>query len=308
MLFTLVASLGIGLLAFWLITQNLNRITRTAKQFQEGNLQARISVNSSDELAVLAHTFNAMADTLVRNLEELKTEEKLRRELIANVSHDLRTPITAVHGYAETMILKKKNLTDADRDRYITIIFQSTEKLRKLVDQLFELSKLEALESKPNKEPFNLAELIREIYHQYLILAQQKNLTMNCLHCEGSVLVRADIGMMERVHQNLIDNAIKYTPAGGSVSISLSTKGNVAEIAVSNSGPGILPLHLPHIFERFHFKPGAGPTPPPAGMGLGLVIVKRILDLHGFSIEVQTEPDGPTRFCFQVPLVNESSG
>lgn len=303
MVFTLIASLAIGLLAFWLITHNLSRIIKTAKEFREGNLQARIEVNSSDELSVLAHTFNDMADTLVRNLEELKTEEKLRRELIANVSHDLRTPITAVLGYAETIMMKREKLSEAERDQYITIIFQSTEKLRKLVDQLFELSKLEALESIPDKETFNIGELIQDIYHQYLILAQQKDIAMDCLNFEGSTLVRADIGMMERVLQNLIDNAIKYTSIGGTISISLTSKGNQLTIAVSNSGPGILPLHLPHIFERYHHKADSGAKSHPTGMGLGLVIVKRILDLHGFPIDVQTEPDGPTRFCFHVPLV-----
>lgn len=134
MLITLVAAFIVGLLAFRFLMQNLDKIMQTVKRFREGNLQARIEVNSRDELAILAHTFNEMADTLEKNLEELKTVEKLRRELIANVSHDLRTPIAAVHGYAETIVMKKDALSPAERDRYTNIILQSTEKLAKLVD------------------------------------------------------------------------------------------------------------------------------------------------------------------------------
>jgi signal transduction histidine kinase len=303
MLITLVAAFIAGLFAFRFIMQNLDKIMQTVKEFRKGNLQARIKVDSSDELALLAHTFNEMADTLEKNLEELKTVEKLRRELIANVSHDLRTPIAAVHGYAETIVMKKDTLSPAERERYTNIILQSTEKLAKLVDQLFELSKLEAPERKPHVEVFNIAELVQEVYHRYLILAGQKKISMNCIHCQDNIFVRADIGMMERVLQNLIDNAIKYTPEEGAISIRLGTQDNQLDILVSNTGPGIPASYLPHIFERYSQKSTSSPTLPPGGMGLGLVIVKRILDLHGFTIDVQTQPDKETHFRFQLPIV-----
>jgi signal transduction histidine kinase len=303
-LITLVAAFIVGLLAFHFIMQNLDKIMQTVKGFRKGNLQARIKVNSRDELAVLAHTFNEMADTLEKNLEELKTVEKLRRELIANVSHDLRTPIAAVHGYAETIVMKKDTLSKEEREHYTNIILQSTEKLTKLVDQLFELSKLEALERKPHLELFNIAELVQEVYHQYLILAGQKKISMNCINCHDNTFVLADIGMMERVLQNLIDNAIKYTPQEGAISIRLSYQDNQLDIIVSNTGPGIPAAYLPHIFERYSPKSTNGPAFPPSGMGLGLVIVKKILDLHGFTIDVQTQPNGETHFCFQLPIVH----
>jgi signal transduction histidine kinase len=303
-LITLVAAFIVGLLAFRFIMQNLDKIMQTVKEFRKGNLQARIKVNSRDELAVLAHTFNEMADTLEKNLEELKTVEKLRRELIANVSHDLRTPIAAVHGYAETIVMKKDTLSKEEREHYTNIILQSTEKLTKLVDQLFELSKLEALERKPHLELFNIAELVQEVYHQYLILAGQKKISMNCINCHDNTFVLADIGMMERVLQNLIDNAIKYTPQEGAISIRLSYQDNQLDIIVSNTGPGIPAAYLPHIFERYSPKSTNGPAFPPSGMGLGLVIVKKILDLHGFTIDVQTQPNGETHFCFQLPIVH----
>jgi signal transduction histidine kinase len=200
--------------------------------------------------------------------------------------------------------MKKDILSPAERDRYTNIILQSTEKLAKLVDQLFELSKLEALERKPHLEVFNIAELVQEVYHQYLILAGQKKIPMDCINCHDNIFVRADIGMMERVLQNLIDNAIKYTPEEGTIFIRLSSRENQLEILVSNTGPGIPAAYLPHIFERYSQKSTSGPTVPPSGMGLGLVIVKRILDLHGFIIDVQTQPDRETRFRFQLPIVH----
>jgi two-component system heavy metal sensor histidine kinase CusS len=110
--------------------------------------------------------------------------------------------------------------------------------------------------------------------------------------------------MMERVLQNLINNAIKYTPQEGAISIRLSYQDNQLDIIVSNTGPGIPAAYLPHIFERYSPKSTHGPAFPPSGMGLGLVIVKKILDLHGFTIDVQTQPNGETHFCFQLPIVH----
>jgi HAMP domain-containing protein len=141
---TLAVTLGvtfvIGLVAFWFITRNLTAITSTVRRFREGDLTARIRLRATGELAQLAQTFNQLADGMAAHLEELKTLEKMRRELVANISHDLRTPVTAIHGYAETLWLKKNGLTPTERDDYTHIILQSAGKLRNLVEELFELS------------------------------------------------------------------------------------------------------------------------------------------------------------------------
>jgi signal transduction histidine kinase len=300
MVITLAATLLIGLGAFRLITRNLQAIIDTVEEFHQGDLQSRIKIKSRDEFALLARTFNQMADTLAGNLEELKTAEALRRELIANVSHDLRTPIAAIQGYAETIMMKSESLTEADRERYTGIILQSSEKLRKLVEELFELSKLEASESKPYMEVFNVAELMGEVFVQYRILAQPKHLSVSYTSSQAAILVRADIGMIERVMQNLIDNAIKYTPEKGHITIQVDTVGTQVHISVANTGPGIPSSQLPHLFNRYTT---ANPDKsPPSGMGLGLVIVKRILDLHVFPISVENTAAGETRFTFQMPI------
>jgi signal transduction histidine kinase len=300
MLLTLAATLLIGLGAFRLITRNLKAIISTVEKFHQGDLQSRIKIESRDEFALLARTFNQMADTLARNLEELKTAEALRRELIANVSHDLRTPIAAIQGYAETIMMKNESLTNADRERYTGIILQSSEKLRKLVDELFELSKLEASQSKPYMEVFNVAELMGEVFVQYRILAQPKHLSVSYTSSQAAILVRADIGMIERVMQNLIDNAIRYTPANGNITIQVDTTGTQVHISVANTGPGIPSSQLPHLFSWY--ATASLDKSPPSGMGLGLVIVKRILDLHAFPISVENTAAGETRFTFQMPL------
>ena len=295
---TLVAALVIGLLAFWIITRNLNQIIQTVKQFREGNWHARIPFKAKGELGELAATFNEMADTLLRNVEELNRTEKLRRELIGNISHDLRTPLAAVHGYAETMLMKKDTLTAAERNQYTSVILQSSERLKKLVAALFELSKLEAQEVQIHPEPFVLAELIQEAMHAFKITAQQKEINLGCVHCENPARVYADIGLLERVLQNLLDNALKYTPSGGTVTLELTQQPKLLEISVLDTGPGIPESLLPYLFDHYQRYSQAHSE----GAGLGLVIVKKILELHHTQIFVTSKLGQGTRFWFQLPI------
>ena len=138
----LIGSLLIGLLSIWIITKNLQDIVTTVKRFKEGDHKARIAKADDKDLAVLSTTFNDMADTIEANIDELKSVENLRRELIANVSHDLRTPLAIMQGYAETLLIKNDNLSSVDRKKYLHIVLESSEKLSHLITQLFEYSKL----------------------------------------------------------------------------------------------------------------------------------------------------------------------
>ena len=299
---TLLVAFAIGLVAFWFITRHLNAITSTVRRFREGDLTARIQMGASGELLVLAQTFNQMADGMAAHLEELKTLEKLRRELVANISHDLRTPVTAIHGYAETLWLKKNNLANAERDYYAHIILQSAGKLRNLVEELFELSKLDALESTPHREPINLRELVQEVYQAFKWQADAKHISLSCTNGAGVTIVEIDAGMMERVLQNLVDNAIKYTPAGGSVVMRIAESAESVEVSVTDTGTGIAPDVLPYIFDRYYRRAENQASPPPGGMGLGLVIVKKILELHYAEISVDTALNQGSRFSFRLPV------
>lgn len=296
---TLVSALLLTLLVLWGLTRNLRRVIQTVRQFEKGDLKARIKVDSNTEIAALASTFNSMADTILRNIEELKQVDHLRRELIANVSHDIRTPISVMHGYTETMLIKAGSLEPAQRQEYLKIILKSAERLKQLVADLFELSKLEARQVEPKREIFFISDLLQDITHKYKLLAQQRNIELNTSLATRMPAVNADIAMIERVLQNLIDNALQFTPENGEVSITLEEKEKNVEISVINSGAGIPEEKLEKIFDRYYKEQKSSPA---EGTGLGLAIVKNILQIHETDIRVVSEQLGLTKFSFTLPV------
>jgi signal transduction histidine kinase len=161
------AALAVGLLLIWLLTRHLNYLIQVVRRFQQGDLQARIPVKSGDEISQLSLAFNEMAETLSSNMAHTENIEKSKRELIANVSHDLRTPLTIIHGYVETLLMKENLIDINDRKQYLQTILQGTENLKKLVNELFELSQLESHQRQLNKEPFFINELISDIVQNY---------------------------------------------------------------------------------------------------------------------------------------------
>lgn len=295
---TLVAAFGLGIFLIALLTQNLRSIIATVKQFEEGNYHARIPVKNSGELADLSHTFNHMADTILKNIEDLKEVDKLRRELIANVSHDLRSPMSVIQGYIETMMMKGDKLSNEERQRYLEIIFKSSEKLNHLVADLFELSKLEAKQVRLQQEQFSMNELLQDTAKQYQLKANEKNIKLKT-EFSGESLIHADISMMQRVIQNLMDNALKYTPENGEVKIHSSIQEGELAVTVSNSGKGIPQEQLPHIFDRYFMldKESHGID----GSGLGLAIVKKIIDIHDAKIQVESQENENTTFTIILP-------
>ena len=178
--------------------------------------------------------------------------DNLRRELVANVSHDLRTPLAAIHGYTETILMKSDTMEKKERKEHLQTRLTSTERLKKLVEELFELSKLEARETKPNLEAFQLSELAHDIRQKKLILAESKNITLTLDTLHDLPLVKADIGMIEKVFQNLIDNALKFTPNDGTIMIRLTDETDNIKVSISDSGIGISKDQIPHIYDRFN--------------------------------------------------------
>lgn len=298
---TLVAAALIGLIALLYITKNLRTIVRTVREFQQGNHGARIRLSSSGELNELATSFNEMADTIVKNLQEIKTMDSLRRELVANVSHDLRTPLSTIHGYIETLMIKAESLSKEEREQYLKTVLTSTERLRKLVEELFELSKLEAKQTKPKPEPFSISELVQDIGQKYLIIAEKKGLAFQCVFPKDLPMIVADIALIDRVIQNLVDNAIKFTPAGGVVRIELHRLTDAVDVKISDTGAGILPEDIPHIFDRYN-KGSQKNIFQNDGAGLGLAIVKKILEVHHLSIDVDSTVNEGTAFSFKLPV------
>jgi len=294
---TMVAAFSMGLLAIWIITRNLRAIIQTVRKFEKGDLHARIKVKSDDELGELAFTFNRMAETLLKNIEQLKEVDTLRKELIANISHDLRTPLSVIHGYVETLTIKMNDLTQEKQDKYLKIILKSTDRLKDLVSDLFQLSQLEARQVKPNLEKFAIAELINDLTAKYQLLAKEKSITLEAQIENSNALVSADLALMERVLQNLLDNALRHTPDNGEVSLGVSTVDNEVQVSVSNTGEGIPEEALNHIFDRYFTGESRG-----IGSGLGLAIVKNILEIHNSVINVKSKLKEKTTFFFQLPL------
>ncbi|GAB4286241.1 MAG: ATP-binding protein [Ignavibacteriaceae bacterium] len=299
-LLTLFAALALGLVAIRFITKNLTTISKTVKDFKNGDLNARIRFKSGKgELAELADNFNEMADTILDNIKKIRSMENLRSELIANVSHDLRTPLAVIHGYIETLIIKQNELSAEEKKKHLHTILKSTEKLKNLVAQLFEYSKLESMQIKLNKEPFFITELIQDVSHKYQLLAKEKGIAIKLLAPKEIPLVHADLALIDRVLQNLIDNAIKFTPEGGSITIELNNEKTNVQVSISDTGRGIPDTEIAHIFERYH---KARPDDQEVeGAGLGLAIVKKIIDIHNSTIQVKSKINHGTSFIFNLP-------
>ncbi|HFA48216.1 MAG TPA: HAMP domain-containing histidine kinase [Bacteroidetes bacterium] len=297
---SLIGSLLIGLLAIWLITRNLREIIDTVRRFKEGDYKARIPKAGDKDLAVLSTTFNDMADTIEANIEELKSVENLRRELIANVSHDLRTPLAIMQGYAETLLIKDAEIGPADRKKYLQIVLDSSEKLSHLIAQLFEYSKLEANQVQPKKEPFYLAELAHDVLQNYQLIAKEKGVQLEVEASQDLPMVFADVALVERVIQNLMDNALKFTPKGGKIVIALKNVNHAVEVRIADNGPGIPENEQAAIFERYR-KAAPSDLKSTKGAGLGLAIVKKILELHNATIRVSSKLNEGTAFMFQLP-------
>jgi signal transduction histidine kinase len=291
----------VGIVTFFLITDSICRIAAVVRRFKEGDYSARIEGYAKGNLGMLTSTFNEMADVIVDNMDKISATDKFRQELIANVSHDLRTPLSIMQGYVETLMMKKDHLSATDREKYLTIVYDSNRKLSVLVEQLFQYAKLEANLVTPQKEPFMISELAADIMMAYQLKAAEKKIHLHIETPENLPLVFADISLTERVLQNLLDNAFKFTPAGGTITIVLAETHAGVKVGVIDTGIGIPAEELTHIFERY--KQIQPRSPQSKGMGIGLAIVKKILELHQTVIEVYSEPGKGTTFNFELQSI-----
>ncbi len=298
-LLTSVIAFLLGLFVFWRLMRGMREVMTVIQKFEGGDFHSRIPPQPTTELSVLADTYNGMAATLLRNMEDLKQMDTLRRELIANVSHDIRTPISIIQGYVETMIIKEDTLDVSKKDEYMKLILRSTDRLKRLVADLFELSKLEARQVQPKREAFLMADLLQEVSQKYKLLAEEKNIQLASNFSSRLPMVFADLAMIERVLQNLMDNALKFTPAKGIITLYLLEMNNQIEVKIENSGEGIPQESVSKIFDRYYKVPNEVPA---ESTGLGLAIVKNILQIHQTDIQVISQRFGLTTFSFRLPL------
>lgn len=300
--FALVA----GLLLFAFLTRRLRSLTTEMDSFAASNFSRALTVPTTtenvngDEFARLQHTFHAMADRISEQLDTLRKTDTTRREMIANVSHDLRTPLASLIGYLETIVLKRDTLSPQEQDEFLTIATKHGRHLGKLIEELFELAKLDSLETLLHCEPVALAELLQDVAQKFALPAAQRQIQIEC-HCERNLpYVAADLGLVVRAVENLIDNALRYTPAGGRITIDLALETGHIIVRVSDTGRGIPAADLPRIFERFYRVEKS--RQDDGGSGLGLAIVKRIVELHGSTIQAVSRLNAGTTFSFRLPV------
>jgi signal transduction histidine kinase len=241
-----------------------------------------------------------MANKIREQFQGLEETDRLRRELVSNVSHDLRTPLASMHGYVETLLLKNSTLSEEERLRYLEITRKHSLRLRRLIGDLFELSKLDSASIQPSREWFPMAELLQDVVQEFELEAEKKGIHIEVDARDRESMVSADIGLIQRVLENLLRNAVRYTPRGGTISISLDPKPGAVAVAVADTGCGIAAHELDRIFDRF-YRSEQGEEVRSNSAGLGLAIVKRILDLHGSRITVTSAPNQGTRFEFEIP-------
>ena len=217
--------------------------------------------------------------------------------MVASISHDLRTPLASLVGYLETLALKDDTLTDEEKQTYLALAVGHGERLSRLIADLFELATLEATDASIKPEPFLINELANDIAQRFRLKAESKHLKLITDIPQQAPFVTGGIALIERVLENLIDNALKYTPENGAVTLALSVDDGRITTRVFDTGPGINADDLPRIFDRFfQINPARGHSTN--GAGLGLAIAQRILQLHDGAIAVESRPGHGTSFSF----------
>ena len=303
----MVAAIGLAamvlLIALQQLTRPLRRLTDELRAFR-GTAECEEIRESGDEIEVLRSALRNMEQRIAQQFQRLEDGDRQRRELISNISHDLRTPLSSIQGYVETALLRGEQIDPETRSAHLRTALRHVDLLGKRIGDLFELSKLDAGRVEPKREVFCLAELLQDVVQNYQLAAQRRGVHLSLAagsHMKARVV--ADIAMIERVLQNLIDNALRYTAQGGEVTLTVEMKGAYMEISVTDTGCGIAQEHLPHIFERYWRVTDADETETETGTssGLGLTIVKRMLDLHGSAVRVSSEFRHGTRFEFLLP-------
>ncbi len=297
-----------GLFLFRMLTRRLRSLTAAVDRFtKSGFSEISIALPAhapEDDIDQLAASFRLMAGRIEEQVRGLRKTDALRRELVANVSHDLRTPLAALRGYLDTLLLKENTLSAVEKRDYLETAARHSENLGKLVSELFELATLDSRQAPPELEPFSLPELVSDVAQKFRLAAENKGVSLTAAPPLYDLpFARGDIGLVERVLDNLLDNALRYTPAGGEVTVSVRPESyGTLSITVADSGRGIAAGDLPHVFERFY---RASPRESGSGAGLGLAIAHRIVELHGGRIDVESVSGGGSRFHFRLPSVPE---
>jgi len=305
MLGGIIAVFLIGMMTFSIMTKRLRKLNIAMIEYSDGEIiggltpDYTVKKQGGDEVDHLGRQFLLMVKKITAQMHELKKVDETRRELIANVSHDLRTPITTLQGYLETLIIKGENLDSIERGKYLKVALDYCQRLSQLVTELFELSKLDSCESILYAEPFSISDLIQDVVQKFFLRAKNSGVDLRCVQNAGGAIVYGDIALLQRALENLIENALRHTIKGDRVAVDYLLKDGKVVVKVRDTGCGIPEKELGHIFDRFYQVEKSRVNGE--GSGLGLAIAKRILELHGTTIQVQSKINIGTEFSFDMP-------
>lgn len=279
------------------ITRPIQQIAATADAIKGGDVMQRVPVTSNDEIGTLATGINDMAEKLGNDIEKLRKLERVRSEFLANVSHELRTPIFSIQGFLETLLDGAVDDPHVNRE-FLEKAHHHANRLNTLLSDLIEISRIESGEMKMSFRYFSLSDLLQQVVQEMQPQAAKKSLALTLIPPPAlDEKVYGDRERLKQVMINLIDNAIKYTETGGSITVGAAREGTKAAIRVQDTGCGIAPEHQARIFERF-YRVDRDRSREVGGTGLGLAIVKHIVEAHGGTIRVDSEMGKGSTFTF----------
>ena len=293
----IASALGLVLTAYTAvrITRPLTELANAAKRLAQGDMSVKVRVYADDEIGEVSRAFNSMVDAL-------QTMEEQRKGFVANVSHELRSPITSIAGYLQGML--DGNIPQEEHQKYMQVVYDETQRLTRLIRDLLDLSRIESGNVPMNPVDFNINELMRRVLIKYEGRLDEKNMEVEAEFADEPCMVHADMDRIEQVVSNLVDNAIKFCGQYGKLTLETRWEGDLCTVTVADDGAGIDEKDLPHVFDRFYTVDKAHTAGK--GTGLGLSIVKQILLQHGHDITVESVKGEGTRFAFQLDRAKES--
>jgi len=300
-----IGATSAALLIFGPAHRRLRTLEKAARALGQGETSVRAIESGGDEVSALAHAFNRMADDLSARASALAASDRARRQLLADVSHELMTPLAAVRGYTETLAMPELKLDADTRQRYLGIIGDETLKLEALIGDLLDLARLEGGGGTLTIEEVPVRELFGRIADRHGPTLRDKNIAFEVDVQPPELTVEGDAYKLEQAVQNLAANAIRHTPAGGTLELraALGDDNGADDVifTVRDTGPGIPPEHLTHIFERFYKVDAARSATAMSGSGLGLSIVQAIVTRHGGTVVASNAPEGGAVFEIRIP-------
>jgi signal transduction histidine kinase len=299
-----VATIVAAFVIFAPAKRRLAALEEAAVRLGAGDLTARAPQQGNDEIARVSRAFNRMAAELASRDEALRTSDRLRRQMLADVSHELKTPLTAMRGYVETLRMPGTALDDERRAAYLETIERETLRLDRIVKDLLDLARYEHGVVGLSLRVFDVERMFHHVVRRHERGTHARGISVSVDVAQGADQIIGDPDRLEQVIENLVANAIRHTPGGGAVDLRATTEDGSAVLSVTDSGSGIASEHLPHVFDRF-YKVDPARAAEGAGSGLGLSIAKAIVERHGGTIGA-TSTSGCTRFTIVLPQPPQS--